>query len=96
MARAKAVRHSFTLVPVALAKVERKSINFPNQKYIGITDNLEEQLTTHNSGGSIYTKPYKPWIVIAYFAFQEEKTTQELEKYLKTGAGRAFAKKHFW
>jgi predicted GIY-YIG superfamily endonuclease len=50
-----------------------KSINFPDQKYIGCTDNLKERLETHNSGGSIYTKPYKPWTVAIYLAFQEEK-----------------------
>ena len=60
-----------------------KSINFPDQKYIGCTDNLKERLETHNYGGSIYTKPYRPWVMIAYLAFQEEKTAQEFEKYLK-------------
>ena len=73
-----------------------KSINFPDQKYIGCTDNLEERLETHNSGGSIYTKPYKPWKLIIYTAFQEENTARNFEKYLKSGAGRAFTKKRFW
>lgn len=73
-----------------------KSINFPDQKYIGYTDNLKERLETHNSGGSIYTKPYKPWIIAAYFSFQQEATAREFEKYLKSGTGRAFAKKRFW
>jgi putative endonuclease len=73
-----------------------KSINYPDQKYIGHTDNLKERLETHNSGGSIYTKPYRPWVVATYMAFQQEKTAIEFEKYLKSGAGRAFAKKRFW
>ena len=73
-----------------------KSVNFPDQKYIGHTDNLKERLETHNSGGSIYTKPYRPWVVAIYVAFQQEKTAIEFEKYLKSGAGRAFAKKRFW
>jgi len=73
-----------------------KSVNFPDQKYIGITDNLKERLETHNSGGSIYTKPYKPWKIEIYLAFQKEETAREFEKYLKSGAGRAFAKKRFW
>jgi putative endonuclease len=73
-----------------------KSINFSNQKYIGCTDNLKERLQTHNSGGSIYTKPYRPWVMVTYLAFQEEKTAREFEQYLKSGAGRAFAKKRFW
>jgi predicted GIY-YIG superfamily endonuclease len=73
-----------------------KSNNFPDQKYIGCTNNLQERLSTHNSGGSIYTKAYRPWILIMYTAFQEEKTARDFEKYLKSGAGRAFAKKRFW
>ncbi len=73
-----------------------KSVNFPDQKYVGCTDNLKERLETHNSGGSIYTKPYRPWKIEIYLAFQEEKTAWEFEKYLKSGAGRAFAKKRFW
>lgn len=73
-----------------------KSVNFPDKKYIGYTDNLTERLATHNSGGSFHTKPYKPWIITAYFSFQQEATAREFEKYLKSGAGRAFAKKRFW
>ena len=73
-----------------------KSVNFPDQKYIGCTDNLKERLEIPNSGGLIYTKPYKPWIAEIYLAFQEEKTARAFEKYLKSGAGRAFAKKRFW
>jgi predicted GIY-YIG superfamily endonuclease len=73
-----------------------KSVNFPNQKYIGCTDNIKERLETHNSGGSIYTKPHRPWVVATYMAFQEEKIAREFEKYLKSGAGRAFANKRFW
>lgn len=73
-----------------------KSINYPDQKYIGHTDNLKERLETHNSGGSIYTKPYRPWVVATYMAFQQEKTAIEFEKYLKSQSGRAFAQKRFW
>ena len=73
-----------------------KSVNFPNQKYIGITDNLKERLGTHNSGGSVHTKSYRPWKLVMYIAFQNEETARDFEKYLKSGAGRAFAKKRFW
>jgi len=71
-------------------------VSFPNQKYVGITDNLQERLNTHNSGGSIYTKPYRPWILVMYLSFQKEDTDRKFERYLKSGAGRAFAKKRFW
>ena len=73
-----------------------RSVSFPNQKYVGITDNLQERLNTHNSGGSIYTKPYRPWILVVYLSFQKEDTARKFERYLKSGAGRAFAKKRLW
>jgi putative endonuclease len=50
-----------------------KSINYTDQKYIGHTDNLKERLDTHNSDGSIYTKPYRSWVIATYVAFQQEK-----------------------
>ena len=73
-----------------------KSINFPDKKYIGCTDNLKERLETHNSGGSIYTTNHRPWIIVMYSAFQKEETARQFERYLKSGAGRAFAQKRFW
>lgn len=73
-----------------------KSLNFPNQKYIGCTDNLHERLETHNTGGAIFTKPYRPWVLITYIAFQHKEAAYEFEKSLKSGSGRAFTKKRFW
>lgn len=37
-----------------------KSINFPDQLYVGYTNNLTNRLKTHNAGNSIYTAKYKP------------------------------------
>jgi putative endonuclease len=70
-----------------------KSIKFPDQLYVGYTINLEERIEKHNEGGSIHTTKYKPWELIAYFAFKSESTAIEFEKYLKSGSGRAFATK---
>lgn len=72
-----------------------KSIHSSNQKYIGHTDNLRERLETHNSGGSVYTKPYRPWELIMAIAFEDKLKAIAFEKYLKSGAGRAFSKKAF-
>jgi len=73
-----------------------KSINFPDQTYIGHTDNLKERLETHNSGGSIHTKQHRPWKLVMVLAFEDKLKATAFEKYLKSGAGRAFAKKRFW
>ncbi len=73
-----------------------RSIQFPDQTYIGFTQNLNERLETHNSGGSIHTEKYRPWKMIMFFAFDSECKALAFEKYLKSGSGRAFAKKRFW
>jgi putative endonuclease len=73
-----------------------KSITHPKQTYIGHTDNLKEQLETHNSGGSIATMPYRPWKLVMFLGFENKLKATAFEKYLKSGAGRAFAKKRFW
>ena len=73
-----------------------RSINFPERKYIGHTDNLKERLETHNSGGSIHTKTYRPWELVIFLGFKDKLKATAFEKYLKSGAGRAFAKKRFW
>jgi len=72
------------------------SINFPDQTYIGHTDNLNERLETHNSGGSLYTKQHRPWKLIAIVGFEDKLKATAFEKYLKSGSGRAFAAKRFW
>lgn len=71
-----------------------KSVNF-ERLYIGTTNDLTSRLKDHNSGKSIHTKKFKPWQIICYFAFSDEKKAIDFEKYLKTGSGRAFRAKHF-
>ena len=73
-----------------------KSISNPEQKYIGKTDDLKKRLTQHNAGYSIHTAKYKPWELVNYFAFSSKDAALEFERYLKTGSGYAFAKRHFW
>lgn len=68
---------------------------FPDQYYIGITNDVENCLADHNSGKSAHTSKFKPWKIIAYTAFTDETKAYQFEKYLKSGSGRAFSKKHF-
>ncbi len=71
-----------------------QSINCPEQHYVGYSEDLKSRIQDHNSGNSIHTAKFKPWKLMAYFAFIEKSTAQEFEYYLKTGSGRAFLKKH--
>jgi putative endonuclease len=72
-----------------------KSQSRPKQPYIGSTRDLRRRLKQHNEGRSPHTAKFRPWILIAYFAFAKEKTAIAFEKYLKSGSGRAFIRRHF-
>jgi predicted GIY-YIG superfamily endonuclease len=61
--------------------------------YVGITDDVPARLTKHNAGEVTHTSKYRPWRLKTYVAFSDEKQAYAFEKYLKSGSGRAFAKK---
>lgn len=64
------------------------------QIYTGSTNNLKERLVRHSSGQVFFTKSRLPIKLIAYFASKNKYTAFNLEKYFKSGSGRAFIKKH--
>lgn len=72
-----------------------KSTNSPNQLYIGSTTDLKRRLAKHNSGKCSHTSKYMPWIVDFYCAFATLEKAQAFERYLKTGSGHEFARRHF-
>ncbi len=73
-----------------------QSLTVPNQRYIGITTNLDERLRAHNAGGSPHTSKYRPWKLVLHLCFKDELRAGEFERYLKSGSGHAFANKRFW
>jgi predicted GIY-YIG superfamily endonuclease len=73
-----------------------QSIPNPTQRYIGLTNNLKARLRSHNDGQSPHTSKFKPWKLVTYIAFSNERDAVEFEKYLKSGSGRAFAEKRLW
>ncbi len=73
-----------------------QSLVVPDQRYIGITANLDERLRTHNAGGSLHTSKYRPWRIVLRLCSQDDQCAVEFERYLKSGSGQAFAKKRFW
>jgi len=68
--------------------------NLKEIPYVGCTNNLKDRFQRHNKGYVPATKALRPWKLIAYFAFNDEKVAFKFEKYLKTGSGREFIKKH--
>jgi predicted GIY-YIG superfamily endonuclease len=71
-----------------------RSIAHPDQTYIGSTSNLKNRLGEHNAGESIHTNKFKPWELAAYVALPERAPAERFERYLKTGSGRAFVRRH--
>ncbi|MDP1730678.1 MAG: GIY-YIG nuclease family protein [Devosia sp.] len=61
--------------------------------YIGVTRDLRERLARHNAGEVSHTSKYGPWEIRTYTAFSDEGQAFAFERYLKSGSGRAFAKK---
>jgi putative endonuclease len=72
-----------------------RSIRYPARYYIGLTTDVATRLAVHNSGGSAYTADLRPWELVATIEFTNETSAVAFEKYLKSGSGRAFAKRHF-
>ena len=62
--------------------------------YTGCTDNLEDGIARHNKGQITATKERLPVKLVSYFTCSNKYTAFNFEKYLKTGSGRAFIKKH--
>jgi predicted GIY-YIG superfamily endonuclease len=67
----------------------------PRRHYVGLTSNVAQRLAVHNSGGSHHTAQQRPWRLIVSLEFATQASAVAFEKYLKTGSGRAFAKRHF-
>jgi predicted GIY-YIG superfamily endonuclease len=57
--------------------------------YIGSTNDLERRLDKHNKHLVLSTKAYAPYKIIAYVAAESQAQALSLEKYFKTGSGKA-------
>lgn len=64
--------------------------------YVGSTDDLRRRLASHERGQVISTAKFLPLTLKSYIAVQTAAKARQLEKYFKSGSGKAFAKKRFW
>ena len=71
-----------------------KSEVAPERHYIGMTSDLATRLAAHNSGKVSHTSKFKPWTIETAVAFHDE-AKAAFERYLKSGSGREFARRHF-
>jgi len=63
--------------------------------YTGCTRDLDARLIKHQNGFVKTTKPRLPATLIVAITFYDKYRAFNFEKYLKSGSGRAFAKRHF-
>ena len=63
--------------------------------YTGCTNKMNDRLFRHNRGEIDYTKTRLPVEPIVAISFPDKYKAYDFEKYLKSGSGKAFAKRHF-
>jgi len=66
----------------------------PPRYYTGLTSNLAGRLDAHNAGRVPHTANGKPWMLDVIVEFAGDRRAAAFEKYLKSGSGSAFAKRH--
>jgi predicted GIY-YIG superfamily endonuclease len=62
---------------------------------VGLTSDVARRLHWHNNGPSGVTVHHRPWSFVVSLEFADARVASRFERYLKTGSGRAFAKRHF-
>ena len=67
----------------------------PARHYVGLTSDAPKRLRWHNAGQNVHTVRNRPWSLIVTLEFATEEAARKFERYLKSGSGRAFAKRHF-
>ena len=63
--------------------------------YVGSTDDLRRRFASHLQGYVISTSKYLPVVLRSYVAVANEATARSLDRYFKSGSGKAFARKRF-
>ena len=66
------------------------------RNYVGFSSDLKQRLNDPNRGHCDATRPYRPWRIKFYAAFESEQQARDFERYLKTGSGKAFGNKRLW
>ena len=67
----------------------------PARHYTGVTSDIAARLKWHNESPWGYCVRYRPWSLVIAIEFRTETMARRFERYLKSGSGRAFAKRHF-
>ncbi len=63
--------------------------------YVGSTNDLKRRVRSHELGAVTSTRRFLPLTLKCYIAVETALTARQLERYFKSGSGKAFAKKRF-
>jgi putative endonuclease len=66
----------------------------PPRYYTGMTSDIRARLLAHNDGHCAHTVSGRPWHIDVVVEFADERRAIVFERYLKSGSGWAFAKRH--
>ena len=72
-----------------------RSVKHPDRHYTGVTSDLKSRLAKHNRGEVGHTAKFMPWRIETAVAFLSRDKAAAFERCLKSGSGRAFARRHF-
>ena len=82
-------------IPKRFVYIIRSDID-STRHYVGLTSDVMYRLEWHNHQASKgYTVANRPWSLVVAIEFPTEGQAVRFEQYLKSGSGRAFAKRHF-
>jgi putative endonuclease len=71
-----------------------KNADNPPRFYTGVTADVCARLEAHNAGRCAHTAKYRPWVADVIVTFADEARAVAFEKYLKSGSGCEFARRH--
>jgi predicted GIY-YIG superfamily endonuclease len=63
--------------------------------YVGLTADVSQRIEEHNAGHCSHTARDRPWHRHVVIELPDQDRAVRFERYLKSGSGRAFAKRHF-
>jgi len=72
-----------------------RNLQAASRPYVGLTSDVRARLAAHNAGRCPHTARYRPWTLAVCVEFDDERRAIEFERYLKSGSGWAFSRRHF-
>jgi putative endonuclease len=82
-------------LPSEAFPLHHPKLSHPQERYVGVSADVAARVSAHNAGQNRSTAPWRPWGVDITIEFRTERMALRFEKYLKSGAGHSFARRHF-